>query len=59
MSEVKIKNLRRMAGIARTKSNYGVSQISNITFSSVNKLTSDSKALEGKRVLRKKIYSKV
>lgn len=57
MSSAKRNNLFVMRDISKNKTGYGIEQIT-VQISSKNKLMTDSKYVQGKRIIQEKIYAK-
>jgi hypothetical protein len=57
MSTSKRKNLMTMREISKKKDGYGIGQVT-VQISSKNQFMNDNNAVQGKRILQEKIYSK-
>ena len=58
MAKLSADNLKAMKIVSQKKFVYGIKQV-KVGFSANHNIANDKKAIEGKRVLREKIYSQV
>ena len=58
MTKLCSDNLKAMKDVAQKKSVYGIKQVKSI-FSANHNIANDKKAIDGKRILREKIYSQI